>query len=264
MSSQESFVVIPKVCVEPPSPVEEESLQRSPGSSSTKSLPIEPRIRRHKRYYLPEGNIVIQVENTLFRLSLTVLHENSPILRNTVPPLQPGKVVPSIGFNDRRPLVLREITEVDFVRLLNILHPLPEKSPKKPNTVDSLLSVLRLATSFQMERVRNIAMVQLHELPIDPIRKIAIWDEFHLDPDLLLPAFATLCQRSEPLTLPMTMSLGIRNFTKVAASRDLYRQRVGCCSCRKSLSVEESQAIADEIVALVFAKPSAGKERSFL
>ncbi|KDR75610.1 hypothetical protein GALMADRAFT_38208, partial [Galerina marginata CBS 339.88] len=87
-------------------------------------------------------------------------------------------------------------------------------------TVDGLLSVLRLATSFQMERVRNIAMHQLRDLAIDPIRKIAIWEEFHLDPDLLLPAFATLCQRSEPLTLPMTMSLGIRNFTKVAASRD--------------------------------------------
>ncbi|KAJ3514489.1 hypothetical protein NLJ89_g2348 [Agrocybe chaxingu] len=127
-----------------------------------------------------------------------------------------------------------------------------------------MLSVLKLATSFQMNNIRTTAMNQLHSLPIDPIRKIAIWEEFHLDPDLLLPAYATLCQRSEPLTLSMTMTLGIRNFTKVAASRDYYRQRVGCRGCRKSLSVEESQAIAEEIVQIVFAKRASTGEKPYL
>jgi hypothetical protein len=115
-----------------------------------------------------------------------------------------------------------------------------------------------------MERVRVMAMCELHQLPIDPIRKIAIWEEFHLDPDLLFPSFVELCQRSEPLTLPMTMSLGIRNFTKVAASRDYYRQRVGCTECRRTLSVKESQKIAEEIVALVFAKKPMANEKPLL
>ena len=137
-------------------------------------------------------------------------------------------------------------------------------TPKKPTTVDEMLSVLKLATSFQMESVRKTAMNLLHELPMDPIRKIAVWEEFHLDNELLLPAYATLCQRSEPLTLTMTMSLGIRNFTKVAASRDLYRQRVGCCGCRKTLSVEESQSIADGIVAAIFRKRPAVVEKPLL
>ncbi|KAF8963604.1 hypothetical protein BDZ97DRAFT_983750 [Flammula alnicola] len=218
-----------------------------------KSPSDHPRLKRHKRWYMYDGNIVIQVENTLFRLKLSVLHENSPILRNIIPPITTGSL-PIVGYNDRRPLILHEVSELDFVRLLPILYLEEPQSPKKPSTIHELLSVLKLATNFQMERVRNIAMTHLHELSIDPIRKIAIWEEFHLDPDLLFPSFAALCQRSEPLTLPMTMSLGIRNFTKVAASRDLYRQRVGCCGCRKSLTVEESQAIADEIVAAVFAK----------
>lgn len=68
--------------------------------------------------------VLQQVENTLFRLSLSVLHENSPILRSTVPPPPEGKVVPIMGFNDKRPLVLRETSEVDFVCLLTILFPL--------------------------------------------------------------------------------------------------------------------------------------------
>ena len=124
----------------------------------------------------------------------------------------------------------------------------------KPRTVDELLGTLKLARFFQMvEVVKNLTSL-LHDLPIEPIRKIAIWEEFHLDPDLLLSSYATLCQRSEPLTIAMTLSLGLRTFTKVAASRDFYRQRVGCCGCRKTLSLQESQAIAEEIVAVVFAK----------
>jgi hypothetical protein len=124
--------------------------------------------------------------------------------------------------------------------------------------VRELLAVLKLAAYFQMDTVITSVETQLRHLDIEPVRKIAIWDEYHLNPDLLLPSFATLCQRSEPLTLAMTMSLGIRNFTKVAASRDLFRQTVGCCGCRTSLSEEESQAIADKIVAVVF-----GRRRAF-
>ncbi|KAF9047504.1 hypothetical protein BJ165DRAFT_1526806 [Panaeolus papilionaceus] len=208
-------------------------------------------MKRHKQYYMPTGNIVIQVENTLFRLDLTVLHEHSPVLRNVIPPIQSGSI-PIVGFNDRRPLVLREISEPDFTCLLSFLWPSEEDPFSHPLTVDQLVAVLRLATSFQMTRVLAQAQIKLHSLTIDPIRKIAIWDEFHLDPELLLPAYAALTQRSEPLTLTMTMSLGIRNFTKIAMCRDLYRQRVGCCGCRKSLSREESQRVAEDIVRLVF------------
>lgn len=113
-----------------------------------------------------------------------------------------------------------------------------------------------------MDNVSKKLTSLLHELSIEPIRKIAIWEEFHLDPDLLLSSYATLCQRSEPLTMAMTLSLGLRTFTKVAASRDLYRQRVGCCECRKSLSLQESQTIAQEIVAVVFAKRSTVAQKS--
>jgi hypothetical protein len=138
--------------------------------------------------------------------------------------------------------------ELNYARDVETLH--------KPRTVDELLGILKLARNFQMDEVGKKLTSLLHELPIEPIRKIAIWEEFHLDPDLLLSSYATLCQRSEPLTITMTLSLGLRTFTKVAASRDFYRQRVGCCECRKSLSLQESQAIAEEIVTAVFAKRS--------
>lgn len=59
----------------------------------------------------------------LFKLDLNVLHAHSPVLRMVVPPIHNGKL-PLIGSNDKRPLVLNEISVVDFVGLLSILFPL--------------------------------------------------------------------------------------------------------------------------------------------
>jgi hypothetical protein len=190
-----------------------------------------------------------------------------------VPPIYDG-MLPIVGSDDKHPLVLRKISVADFTGLLSILFPLymfqlfssrsrtqllfynsrDVETLHKPRTVNELLGTLKLAQNFQMDEVSKSITSLLNTLSIEPIRKIAIWEEFHLDPDLLLSSYATLCQRSEPLTMAMTLSLGLRTFTKVAASRDFYRQRVGCCGCRKSLSLQESQAIAEEIVAIVFAK----------
>ncbi|KAF8161357.1 hypothetical protein B0H34DRAFT_796162 [Crassisporium funariophilum] len=232
-------------------------------SPTGKRTPEHIRLKKHRIYYMLEGNIVIRVENTLFKVDLEVLHANSPVLMSIVPPIHAGKM-PLVGYNDKRPLHLRDISSVDFARLLSILYPSHPNTSKKQTTVDEFVAVLKLARNLQMDNVSKTVMSQLHELPIEPIRKIAIWEEFHFDPDLLLPSYATLCQRSEPLTMAMTMSLGLRNFTKVAASRDLYRQTVGCCGCRKSLSVKESQAIAEKIIATVFAKRSPLVEKPLL
>jgi hypothetical protein len=51
------------------------------------------------------------------------LHAHSPVLRMIVPPIHDGKL-PRIGFNDKRPFLLREFSVVDFVGLLSILFPL--------------------------------------------------------------------------------------------------------------------------------------------
>lgn len=205
------------------------------------------------------------------------------MFRTIVPPITKGSL-PLVGYNDRRPLVLYEVSTVDFLRLLPMLCPayVPHISyrsmslrvtldyrdnPDAPETTHSLpqlFSILKLATRFQMDGIRHMAMLQLLALPMDPIRRIALWDEFHLDSELLLPSFATVTQRSEPLTMPMTMALGLRTFTNVAAARDLYRQRVGCCLCRKSLSEEESQAVAEDVVRIVFAEVKSPTERPML
>ncbi|KAG5645406.1 hypothetical protein DXG03_006230 [Asterophora parasitica] len=204
--------------------------------------PSNTKSQRHPRYYMPQGNIVIKVQNTLFKLDLSVLHEKSLVLRVITPPQQGGKLrLHSKGFDDEHPFVLPEISDNSY--------------PFTSATVDDWMIILNLAHKYEMDDVRALAVARLHASPIDPVRKIAIWDKYHLESHLLAPSYVELCQRVEPLTLGMTMTIGLKNFTKLAAARDLYHQRtlgVGCC---KTYTPAEKQTMAEEIVTQMWARP---------
>lgn len=175
------------------------------------------------------------------------------------------------GFNDEHPFALREVSATDFERLLWVLYPLcvlsfivqskltnltgREDPTKQPTTVEEWISVLKLSTKFQIDDVRPLAASRLHALPIDPIRKITIWDEYHLDPKLLTSSYVALCQRTEPLTLPMTMALGLKNFTKLAAARDIYHYNLGCLRCGRKVASKNRHSIAQAAVNSVFSPP---------
>ncbi|KAF5385844.1 hypothetical protein D9615_002322 [Tricholomella constricta] len=213
--------------------------------------PLSDRPRRHPCYYMPQGNVVIRVQNTLFKLDLSVLHETSRVLRIITPPLYAGKLRFQ-GFDDEHPFVLHETTEHEFVRLLWVLYP-SNSHPFTAATVDDWMTILNLAHKYEMDDVCALAVARLHASQVDPIRKIAIWDKYHLDPYFLASSYVALCQRVEPLTLGMTMTIGLKNFTKLAAARDLYHQRVGADCCKRH-TPGEKQVIAEEIVMQIFSR----------
>ncbi|KAF9460728.1 hypothetical protein BDZ94DRAFT_1265366 [Collybia nuda] len=207
---------------------------------------------KHPIYYMSGGNVVIRVQNTLFKLDLSVLHAKSSILRIIMPPVYSGKARLH-GFDHNQPFVLHEVTENDFVRLLWVLYPSTHQLCQ-PITAEDWVSILKLSTRYQIEDVRSQAMARLHALPLDPVRKIAIWKDYHLDSAHLTSSYVALCQRKEPLTLPMTMVLGLKTFTKVAAARDAFHYRIGF-GCCKQLDQKDKQRIAEEVVRDVFSRP---------
>ncbi|KIY65842.1 hypothetical protein CYLTODRAFT_399795 [Cylindrobasidium torrendii FP15055 ss-10] len=208
---------------------------------------------KHPQYYLPTGDIVIQVENVLFRLPLATLHAHSPVLRMIVPPSYGGKLR-TTGFDDTSPFRLQGPDPKSFVHLLYIILPTPDTPSLTLLSVDDWLAVLKLSTQYDVPSVPSVATTYLHILPIDPIRKITLWDSYKLDPALLHSAYVALCTRAEPLSLQMAMSLGLRTFTKVAAMRDEYHQRANntCIRCGGScVSAQDKRRIARDIVSAI-------------
>lgn len=221
---------------------------------------VEPSLtRKHISYYTPDGNVVIQVQDTLFKLDLSVLHAKSPVFRSIVPPVYAGKTR-LLGFNDQHPFQLPEVSEIDFTRLLSVIYPF-ELGVPKPTTVDEWLSVLRLSSKYEIDESRQIATSHLCDLPINPIRRIAIWEEYHLNPDFLIPSYVQLCQLDDPLTLGMTMALGLKNFTKLSAARETYRKRLGCISCARH-NHQDRRAIAEKCVTDAFGKTERGRAKT--
>jgi len=131
----------------------------------------------------------------------------------------------------------------------------------KPTTVDEWLSVLRLSSKYEINESRQIAMSHLCDLPINPIRRIAIWGEYHLNPDFLIPSYVQLCQLDDSLTLGMTMALGLKNFTKLSAARETYRKRVGCVSCARHNHYDR-RALAEQCVTAAFGKNERGRAKT--
>jgi hypothetical protein len=131
-----------------------------------------------------------------------------------------------------------------------------DDSLAKATTVETWLSILKLSTKFQIDDFWLLAASKLHALPIDPIRKITIWEEYHLDPKMVISSYTALCQRTEPLTLPMTMALGLKNFTRLAAARDIYHYNLGCTRCGRKITSKERQSLAHAAVTSIFLRPN--------
>ena len=61
-------------------------------------------------------------------------------------------------------------------------------------------------------------------MPIEPVEKICIYQEFHLDRLLLAGSFGQLTLRPEPLTLEEGHKLGMETAIQIAQARELSRR----------------------------------------
>jgi hypothetical protein len=136
-------------------------------------------------------------------------------------------------------------------------------SPNSPlpnlSTPEHYLALLNIASKYHIPAITSLAAARLHTLPspgLDPIRKIAIWDQYKLNPYLLRPSYIALCQRDQTISLQMGLTLGIKRFTMLAAARETYREKVGCKSCgkRKGMSKKDKMKVVEGVIDEIFFK----------
>ncbi|KAJ1311402.1 hypothetical protein OPQ81_009892 [Rhizoctonia solani] len=89
--------------------------------------------------------------------------------------------------------------------------------------VDTLVSALRIASTYDYPDLRNFAINELEKCSLPAISQIMLSDEFFL-PHWEKPAFVDLCYRTEPITSSEAQTLGIERFTEIARIREV-RQR---------------------------------------
>lgn len=82
-------------------------------------------------------------------------------------------------------------------------------------------SVLRLASLWSFDGLRDIAITNLTELLKDPVEKASLAGEFEVD-EWLLPALNELAQREEPIGVEEARRLGWELALKIAAVRESF------------------------------------------
>ncbi|EIW54054.1 uncharacterized protein TRAVEDRAFT_91862, partial [Trametes versicolor FP-101664 SS1] len=175
---------------------------------------------RHAEYYFEDGNLVILVENTLFRLFRSTFTRHSVVFKDLFSlPTGPNLGQPIEGDDDTNPLTFSGISATDFERLLWVLYP-PDFNTPKPTSAAEWHSILSLASRWELASVRALALRQLQSLALPAVDRVLLAREFDLGGRWALAAYTALCERPQPLSLDEAARLGLATATRVAQVRE--------------------------------------------
>ncbi|KAF8580860.1 hypothetical protein K439DRAFT_1619441 [Ramaria rubella] len=132
----------------------------------------------HEKPYFEDGSAIFWVENTLYKLHMSLLQLNSIILNNmfTIPKGN-GQQNAKEGLSDDHPIQLGELFSVKkFDNLLSWFY-----SPQFP-PLDALKDILKLATFLEMEIVHTFATQALASptMNLSPATRLSLAIGFHI------------------------------------------------------------------------------------
>ncbi|OCH86099.1 hypothetical protein OBBRIDRAFT_738647 [Obba rivulosa] len=124
------------------------------------------------------------------------------------------------GRNDVRPVEVPEVSALDFTRLLSLFYP-KDMVNGDLKTVEEWSSVLALATKFQFDDQRELAIARLAQLAT-PIDRICLGRQ-HDVREWLESAYFQLCMRDQALTLEEGNKLGMVDVILLSELRQSIR-----------------------------------------
>lgn len=111
-------------------------------------------------------------------------------------------------------------TSVSSYGVLNII--LSKYSLYRTST-DDWTVILDLAYRWQFPEVKSLVVRELEKLELPDVNRISVYHKYGVDRNLLIPRYAALCQREEPLSLREGMLLGMETTLNIARAREYAR-----------------------------------------
>ncbi|KIM59321.1 hypothetical protein SCLCIDRAFT_1028542 [Scleroderma citrinum Foug A] len=179
------------------------------------------RVVHHKDYYLRGGDMTVLVENHLYRIHSYFFDRESLFFRQKLlaGPAGDGEERPS---NDSEAYTLEDVKSEDFARFLWVFYNPKYSMYEAP--LETWLSILRLATRWGFNSVKELTVRELEKLEIESIEKIAIYHEYSISKLYLIPSYISVVKRDKPLSFTEGMKLGMETVLRVADARERVRQ----------------------------------------
>ncbi|KAI0761870.1 hypothetical protein BC629DRAFT_1597177 [Irpex lacteus] len=156
---------------------------------------VPPQPQRSEKFYHLSGDIIIQVELTLYRLHRDILSKFSEAFEDILS-LPGGE-----GRSDEKAFVLETIKQTDFDCLMgwiyeaDLRHTPPGGSEHIHFTYETLVSILKLATLYQMAAARTWAIERIEaEATITAAQRMYLAEQYSV-PHWIAPAVKDLLQR---------------------------------------------------------------------
>ena len=90
-------------------------------------------------------------------------------------------------------------------------------------TLDEWIRILKIAQSWKFPEVKKLVARSLEQLEIGHVQKIVTYHEYGIDRTLLIPSYAALCARAEPISSNEGNALGMDTVLMLAAARERAR-----------------------------------------
>jgi len=211
------------------------------------------RVARHGGdFYIHGGDAFFSVENTLFRVHRYFFARDSAWFRDKLPyPPPPGETTK--GSSDNLPLILEDISKIDFERFLWVFY-----NPKYSiydASIDEWSSILKLAYTWDFIEVKELAIRGLESLGVPALQKVALYQTYDVDRNLLQAAYTALTVRDEPITIEEGRELGLETALQVARAREIARAPRRARS-QVSLAGAELDALINDIFFLSSSGPA--------
>jgi len=90
-------------------------------------------------------------------------------------------------------------------------------------TIEEWTSILKLAHIWDFLGVKELALRELEQLVIPPLRKIVIYHSYAIDRRLLQASYMAFAIRDEPITIEEGQELGLETAIQLARAREFVR-----------------------------------------
>ncbi|KAK0226423.1 hypothetical protein IW262DRAFT_766385 [Armillaria fumosa] len=171
---------------------------------------------RDSRYYW--NDVIFQVENRLFKIPSHYFVQHSEVFRDTFSLPQGSQSAE--GLSDENPVVLSQISAVDFEHLLDIIY--PEKIPQDCSAFgkNQWISVLKLSTMWHFTDIRQLAIKHLQQdATLDAIEQVVLAKAYSVS-SWLRTGYLGLVKRTQPLSVEEAEQIGYRSAIQIYQVRE--------------------------------------------
>ncbi|KIY69778.1 hypothetical protein CYLTODRAFT_212527 [Cylindrobasidium torrendii FP15055 ss-10] len=217
-------------------------------------------LKRSSDFFLRGGDLFFLVGDVYYKVNSVFFERESPIfaalVKNWDIPDAQAK-----GASLSTALILENVSVTQFERFLWVFYNRQFSPYDAP--LDAWKDILDLAHRWEFGEVKKLAVRQLHSIRgIHPVDRIVLYKDYDVDEEYIIPLYAKLIVRDEPLSQRESQKLGVDTTVLIFQARERLRTQEQD-GLKSPLPTDVNDAEVMRVVAQLFGSDNASEEDSF-